>query len=374
MKVRNDGNLLQSGMSELKKITVFQIISIAVIFIMGAIIISSIIGSTLWLWLLLILGLAGGISLFILLIIIPASRIEELLRITVDENKNLTRQNSALKKQSAHLQGFNTQATQPFAEPSQAQDKASSEGYLPQFEQDEIQPKGKASEDIAAELSFSDNDIAGVVTSPTPLVCSIIQPQDGMTIQKTYRILVESTAGKSIAKVGVSFDVGKYIDITNQFDGVHYYYDWEIKELGSGIHTIDVRVVDSSPTPQTVNAKQVKVKIDNLVKKLKINIKTYQETYQLNSMLRVEVKVIDNFGEAVRNAIVDVTIYDADNSIQAAGQGMTNANGIAYFGSEIMMDDPIGTYTIEARVSMQGYESGMESTTFEVEEAKRQSG
>jgi hypothetical protein len=72
--------------------------------------------------------------------------------------------------------------------------------------------------------------------------------------------------------------------------------------------------------------------------------------------------------------VVDVTIYDSDNSIQAAGQGMTNANGIAYFGSEIMIDDPIGTYTIEARVSMQGYESGMESTTFEVEGAKWQSG
>ena len=31
---------------------------------------------------------------------------------------------------------------------------------------------------------------------------------------------------------------------------------------------------------------------------------------------------------------------------------MTNANGVAYFGSEIMADDPIGTYTIEAGVSM----------------------
>jgi hypothetical protein len=361
MNAKNIEHALQAGMSELRKITVFQIVSIAVIFITGLIIVNYIIGSTLWLWLLLILFLAGGISLFILLIIIPTSRIEELLRITTDENKNLTRQNSALKKQLANLQGL-------------PPDKAGMKGYLPQFEQDEIQPKDKAPEDIAAELPFSDNDIAGMVTSPAPLVCSIIQPQDGMTIQKTYRILVESTASKLIAKVGISFDGGKYIDITNQFDGVHYYYDWEIKELESGVHTIDARVVDNSATPQTVNAKQVKVNIDNLVKKLKINIKTYQETYQLNSMLRVEVKVADNFGEAVRNAVVDVTIYDSDNSIQAAGQGMTNANGIAYFGSEIMIDDPIGTYTIEARVSMQGYESGMESTTFEVEGAKWQSG
>jgi hypothetical protein len=371
MNTKDSEHALQAGTSELRKITVFQIVSIAVIFITGLIIVNYIIGSTLWLWLLLILCLAGGISLFILLIIIPASRIEELLRITADENKNLTRQNSALKKQLANLQGFDTQATQPEGYP-QFEPKAFGVGEP--CEQDEIQPKGKASEDIAAELPLADKNIAGAVASPSPIVCSIIQPQDGMTIQKTYRILVESTASNSIATVGISFDGGKYIDITNQFDGVHYYYDWEIKELESGIHTIDARVVDSSATPQTVNAKQVKVKIDNLVKKLKINIKTYQEKYQLNSMLRVEVKVIDNFGEAVRNAVVDVTIYDSDNSIQAAGQGMTNANGIAYFGSEIMIDDPIGTYTIEARVSMQGYESGMESTTFEVEGVKGQEG
>jgi hypothetical protein len=365
MNTKNSEHALQAGTSELRKITVFQIASIAVIFIMGLIIVSYIIGSTLWLWLLLILCLAGGISLFILLIIIPASRIEELLRITADENKNLTRQNSALKKQLANLQGFDTNSTQEATQP---------EGYLPRSEQNEIQPKDKTLKGIAVELPPAGKDIAGAVTSSPPLVCSIIQPQDGMTIRKTYRILVESTVSDTTTKVGISFDGGKYIDITKQFDGVHYYYDWEIKELESGIHTIDARVVDNSAKPQTVNAKQIKVKIDNLVKKLKINIKTYQETYQLDSMLRVEVKVTDNFGEAVRNAVVDVTIYDADNSIQAAGQGMTNANGVAYFGSEIMIDDPIGTYTIEARISMQGYESGMESTTFEVEGAKGQEG
>ncbi|HIE26493.1 TPA: hypothetical protein EYP66_04335 [Candidatus Poribacteria bacterium] len=344
MNAQNGGNALQSGMSELRKITVFQIVSIAVIFIMGLIIVASIIDSALWLWLSLIIFLAGGVSLFIFLIIVPTSRIEELLRVTVDENKNLIRQNSALQEQLANLQN-----------------------HLPKEEQDETQL-------IAAELPAMDEDIAFAVEPPVPLVCSIIQPQDGATIRETYRILVESTASDSIAKVEIAFDNGEYIDITNQFDGVHYYYDWEIEELQSGVHTIDARATDNSATPQTVNAKQVNVTIDNLVKKLRINIKTDKETYRVDSMLRVEVKVTDNFDDSVQNAVVDMTIYDADNSIQASGQGMTNANGVAYFGSEIMLDDPIGVYTIEARVSLEGYEPGMESTTFEVEGAKRQSG
>lgn len=340
MNSKNGANGLQSGMSELKKITVFQIVSMAVIFIMGLIIVSSIIGSTLWLWLSLIILLAGGITLFILLVIIPTSRLEEVLRITVE-------QNSALKKQLANLQ-IN----------------------LPQSEQDEIQPKDRILEGLAAELPEADKDIANAVANTPPLVCSIVQPQDDITIRETYRILVESTVSNLIAKVEIAFDSGEYIDITNQFDGTHYYYDWEIEKLKSGIHTIDARVVDNSSVPQTVDAKQIKVMIDNAVKKLRVSIKTDDEMYQLDSMLRVEVTVTDKLGDAIRKAAVDMTVYDSNNSIQAAGQGMTNANGVAYFGSEIMMDDPTGTYTIEARVSKQGYESGMESTMIEVEEAK----
>ncbi|MFQ6042264.1 MAG: Ig-like domain-containing protein [Candidatus Poribacteria bacterium] len=347
MNAQNGGNALQAGMSELRKITLFQIVSIAVIFIMGLIIVTSIIGSTLWLWLLLIILLAAGISLFIFLIIVPTSRVEELLRVTADENKNLVRQNYALQEQLANLQN-----------------------HIPEVEQDETKllVEDEISEDIAVELPAIDESVA--VKIPVPLVCSIIQPQDGMTIRETYRVLVESAASDSIAKVEIAFDNGEYIDITNQFDGVHYYYDWEIEELESGVHTIDARVTDNSATPQTVNAKQINVTIDTVVKKLRINIKTDKETYRVDSMLRVEVKVTDNFGASVQNAVVDMTIYDSDNSIQAAGQGMTNINGVAYFGSEIMLDDPTGVYTIETRVSLEGYEPGMESTTFEVEGVK----
>ncbi len=343
MNAKNGGDASQSGISELKKITVFQIISLAVIIIMSLIIVGSIIGSTFWLWLLLIIVLVGGIGLFLILIIIPTSRVEELLRTMTDENKNLTRQISTLREQLAN-----------------------SHGHFPQPEQDEIQPKDKILEDIAAESPTVDKDIAEAVVPPPP-VCSIIQPQDNVTIRETYRILVEASVSNPIAKVEIAFDGGYYINIDNQFDGAHYYYDWEIEDLESGIHTIDARVVGNSTTPQTVDAKQVKVVIDNAVKKLTINIKTDKNTYQVDSMLRVEVKVTDNLGDAVQNVAVDMTIYDSDNSIQSAGQGMTNASGLAYFGSEIMMDDPIGTYTIEARISKQGYEPGMESTKFKVE-------
>ena len=340
MNAKNDEHALQSSISELKKITIFQIASLVAIFIMGLIIVSYIIGSTLWLWLLLIIFLAAGIISFVLLIIIPTSKLEDFLRMMADENANLTIQISDLKEQLANLQI-----------------------HLPQ--QPETQAKDKPIEDIVAtEPPNVEEDIFSPIEQ---IACSIIQPGDGMNIRETCRILVESTVSDLIAKVAISFDDGEYIDITNQFDGAHYYYDWEIEELESGVHTNDARVVDNSATPQIADAEQVKIEIDNLVKKLQVNIKTDKETYQIDSMLRVEVTVKDDLGVEVQNAVVDMTIYDSDNSIQAAGQGMTNTNGVAYFGSEIMVDDPIGTYTIEAGVSKEEYESGMESTSFKVE-------
>jgi len=95
------------------------------------------------------------------------------------------------------------------------------------------------------EVSMS-NDLAKPMRGP-PLSVKIVYPEDGTTIsQGTYRVLVSASAKNGISKVELKIDgpesVG-WTDITSNFDGTYYTYDWIVST--DGTYYLTTRVTDN---------------------------------------------------------------------------------------------------------------------------------
>ncbi len=79
-----------------------------------------------------------------------------------------------------------------------------------------------------------------------PLRVDMVYPEDGATLsQGTHRVLVSAYAKAGIAKVELKIDgpesVG-WTDITSNFDGTHYYYDWTVGT--DGTYVLTARITD----------------------------------------------------------------------------------------------------------------------------------
>lgn len=93
------------------------------------------------------------------------------------------------------------------------------------------------------ELSGKIKHLAPSVGNPQPtrggppLRVDVVYPQDGSTLsQGTYRVLVSAYAKAGIAKVELKIDGPEsmgWTDITSNFDGTHYYYDWTVGTDGT---------------------------------------------------------------------------------------------------------------------------------------------
>jgi hypothetical protein len=70
-----------------------------------------------------------------------------------------------------------------------------------------------------------------------PLRVEIVYPEDGgILLQGSHRVLVSASAKAGIAKVELKIDGPESIgwtDITSNFDGTHYYYDWTVSIDGT---------------------------------------------------------------------------------------------------------------------------------------------
>jgi PKD repeat protein len=64
-----------------------------------------------------------------------------------------------------------------------------------------------------------------------------------------------------ITKVELSIDGGAYDDITANFDGTNYYYDWNTN-IGDGDHTLQARATDNAGQPRVSDL--VTVVVDNV--------------------------------------------------------------------------------------------------------------
>ena len=67
---------------------------------------------------------------------------------------------------------------------------------------------------------------------PAGVTCNIVYPTDGAALdQGTHRILVTADCADGIASVTVTVD-GVTHDITSNFDGAYYFYDWTVNADG----------------------------------------------------------------------------------------------------------------------------------------------
>jgi len=88
----------------------------------------------------------------------------------------------------------------------------------------------------------------------------IYQPYQAEVISINRRIKVFVDVD-NVQKVEISIDNQAWIDITSNFDGTYYYYDWDISGVSQGSHTIKATVTTSSAG--VFNASPTSVTISN---------------------------------------------------------------------------------------------------------------
>jgi len=94
-----------------------------------------------------------------------------------------------------------------------------------------------------------------------PPTCAIAEPSAGQTLTGTYRIKVSAFDDEAVDQVEVAIDSGSWTDITANFDGTHYYYDWDTTGVTDGSHNIHARATDTAS--QTTTATPVSVTVAN---------------------------------------------------------------------------------------------------------------
>jgi hypothetical protein len=123
---------------------------------------------------------------------------------------------------------------------------------------------GSASGVAVTDISVSDSTMTATMTSggDTPPSVSIVDPDEGQTVSGTYRVLVSADDDSAVAKVELSIDGVAYIDITANFDGTYYHYDWNTTTYEDGVHTLRARATDAAA--QSTESEIVNVTVDNI--------------------------------------------------------------------------------------------------------------
>jgi serine protease len=174
-----------------------------------------------------------------------------------------------------------------------------------------------------------------------PPTCSIVDPEDGQVIQGTCRILVSASDDNQVSQVELAIDSGTWIDITSNFDGTYYYYDWDTTTVADGSHTIDARATDNAG--QTTYATQVTVTVDNIPGE-KMHVGDISMWYQKRGpwyWVYTEVPILDENGQPVADATVYLDTTLPDGSVQSFS-GTTGSDGTVTFKLRSKLS---GTYT-----------------------------
>lgn len=175
----------------------------------------------------------------------------------------------------------------------------------------------------------------------TPPTCSIEDPIDGQIIQGTYRVLVSATDDNQVSQVGLAIDSGTWIDITSNFDGTYYYYDWDTTTVADGTHTLDARATDNAG--QTTYATQITVSVDNIPgEKMHIgDITMWYGRRGINYIIYTKVPILDVSDQPVADATVYLDTTLPDGSVQSFS-GTTGTDGTVTFQVRSRLT---GTYT-----------------------------
>jgi subtilisin family serine protease len=94
-----------------------------------------------------------------------------------------------------------------------------------------------------------------------PPSAAVVDPADGQVLTGTCRILVSASDDGAVSSVELTIDGGAYTDITANFDGTYYYYDWDTTGASDGDHTLGARATDDAS--QSTDSAVVSVTVDN---------------------------------------------------------------------------------------------------------------
>lgn len=172
-----------------------------------------------------------------------------------------------------------------------------------------------------------------------PPTCSIVDPVDDQTINGVYRVNVNATDDKEVSLVELRIDRGSWIDITGNFDGTYYYYDWDTTAVSDGSHTLVARATDNAS--QTTYASQVAVTVDNIPDMHVGDISMWYEKQGAWYRVYTRVPILDKNDQAVPNATVYLDTTLPDSSVQSFN-GATDSEGTVTFWLKSKLT---GTYT-----------------------------
>jgi len=172
-----------------------------------------------------------------------------------------------------------------------------------------------------------------------PPTCSIVDPVDEQTLSGVYTVKVRATDDTQISKVELSIDGGSWIDITSNFDGTYYRYDWDTTRVSDGSHTLRARAKDSFG--QTTYSSKVTVTVDN-TPVVTIHVETIDFNQRGLGWLDVMVTICDHVNNPVTGATVYIDVTYPDSSVDSVST-VTADNGVATY----KIKGPAkGTYTV----------------------------
>lgn len=191
----------------------------------------------------------------------------------------------------------------------------------------EAKPKGSTVEgetaNVEVRISYP------LPSGDNPPACSIVDPVGGQTLSGVYRVKVDATDDGQVSMVELSIDGGSWIDITGNFDGTHYFYDWNTTTVPDGSHILDARATDN--VAQTTYASQVTVTVDN-VPGGTMHVESIDFKQKGPRWLDIMVTIYDNGGSPVTGATVYMDITYPDTSVHSV--------------SAVTLDDGVATYHI----------------------------
>ncbi|MBN1640899.1 MAG: S8 family serine peptidase [Anaerolineae bacterium] len=94
-----------------------------------------------------------------------------------------------------------------------------------------------------------------------PPTVAIADPLEGQVVRGVYRVRVSAEDESGIAAVALRIDEGEWIDLTPNWDGTHYWYDWPTTAYPDGSHTLRARAVDAAA--QSAESDLRGVSVDN---------------------------------------------------------------------------------------------------------------
>jgi hypothetical protein len=98
-------------------------------------------------------------------------------------------------------------------------------------------------------------------TGDSPPSVMIDDPEEGQIVAGTFHVLVRANDDNAVTQVELSIDGGAYIDITGNFDGSRYYYDWDTTTCDDGSRTLRARAADDAA--QSVESRLLNVTVAN---------------------------------------------------------------------------------------------------------------